>query len=351
MVTYLPKKTIGKRIGIIDFAEEIHKLWINERTSIVNESRLILKEVESISNKYKSGELDESIYEKATQELRKMYDEKNGGFGTWPKFPMPQYILFLLGYGESRNNKNALDMAESTLEKMYKGGIFDHIGYGFFRYSVDERWLVPHFEKMLYDNALMALVYTKAYEITGKLLYRNVAEKIYEFVIRDFLSNKGGIFSALDAESEGVEGKYYLLDKDEVLGLLDKKWGEFFCNAYDITEKGNFEGTNIPNLIGKDLDILDPGLKIMIEKVFTYRKMRPMPHRDEKILTSWNGLIIGSLAYAGIVFKNHFYIEKAKDVANFILKNSIDDHGSMLSIYGISIFHYSSRKFYIKNSI
>lgn len=270
--------------------------------------------------------------EKAFNLLKDIYDEKNGGFGKSPKFPMPQYIIYLLGLGEQGNNE-ALDIAENTLLSMYKGGIFDHIGYGFFRYSVDEKWLVPHFEKMLYDNALLGICYTKAFEITGKDIYKEIAQKTYEFIIRDFLSEQGGYFSALDADSQGEEGKYYLFTKEEIVDLLGEEWGQDFTHAYDISREGDFKGANIPNLIDKDIDKMDRSLQSMVDMLQTYREQRVMPHRDEKILTSWNGLLIGSLAYAGRVFKNSLYIKRAREAAEFIIRESIDDDFNLDAVY------------------
>ncbi|MEW8973006.1 MAG: thioredoxin domain-containing protein [Tissierellaceae bacterium] len=331
-ITYLPKNTKGRMIGIIDYAQKINNLWENEGESVLRESDLILEEVKRLSDKYTSGEISEDINKVGKEDLIKIYDRINGGFGTRPKFPMPQYILFLLGYGTYHEDRESLDMAENVLEKMYKGGIFDHIGYGFFRYSVDEKWLVPHFEKMLYDNALMSLVYTKAYEITGRSLYGEIAKKIFEFTIRDLRSPEGGFYSALDADSEGIEGKYYLFSREEIMDLLGDDWGEKFCTNYDISNMGNFEGLNIPNLIDQDLQDIDSSMDSMIDMISTYREMRIKPHRDEKILTSWNGLMIGSLAYCGKLFKDDFYINKAREAADFILEKSVDDEGNLLSI-------------------
>ena len=333
--TYFPKKSNNRMIGIIDLLHKINNLWIEDSEGLSNESDRILKEVRRISEEKTEGDINENVFKKASETLDRIYDRKNGGFGTSPKFPMPQYLLFLLNYGEQNNDEDALEIAEDTLEKMYKGGIFDHIGYGFFRYSVDEYWLVPHFEKMLYDNALMSLVYTKAFEITGKPFYKEIAEKTYEFIIRDMLSDNGGFYSALDADSEGVEGKFYLFSKEEVINLLGEEWGELFNKYYDITKTGNFEGSNIPNLIKTNLDEIPAkdasSLNSIIQMLFTYREKRVMPHRDEKILTSWNGLMIGSLAYAGRVFENKFYIKKAREAADFLIENSMDMEGNLLS--------------------
>lgn len=335
-ITYLPKNSKRGMIGLIEYLNKIKDLWEYDYERIIRESRLIFEQVKKISSDIKEGDIDEEKINTAKEALKKIYDDVNGGFGNRPKFPMPQYLLYLLKYGDERRDELALEMAEKTLENMYKGGIFDHIGYGFFRYSTDEKWLVPHFEKMLYDNALLSLVYTKAYELTGKDLYKEVADKVFEFIIRDMISPEGGFYSALDADSEGAEGKFYLFSKKEIVNLLGEEWGETFTHNYDITEKGNFEGENIANLIGKDLKEVKSreniALDSMIDMLFTYREKRIKPHRDEKILTSWNGLMIGSLAYGGNLFDNKFYIKKAKEAADFILKNSIDKEGNLLSV-------------------
>nr|WP_300001773.1 thioredoxin domain-containing protein [Tissierella sp.] len=330
--TYLPKETVGRRIGIIEYLKKINILWRDNKEDLIRDSNLILEEVESIASHYNKADIAEGINEKAVNELDGIFDSENGGFGKSPKFPMPQYILYLLGLAE-QGNERALDIAEITLMSMYQGGLFDHIGYGFFRYSVDEKWLVPHFEKMLYDNALLGICYTRAYEITGKEIYKEIAEKTYEFIIRDFLSPEGGYYSALDAESEGEEGKYYLFDKEEIIGLLDEEWGELFSDAYDISSEGNFEGQNIPNLIGKDVNKLDKSLESMIDMIQTYRETRTMPHRDEKILTSWNGLLIGSLAYAGRVFKNNLYMKRAVAAADFLIEKAVDKDSNLNGTY------------------
>lgn len=331
--TYFPKKNKDRMMGIVEMANKLHKLWEHDEEKVLDESDHILKEVKKIYEKYATGDIEEDIALECNTILNKVFDRENGGFGIKPKFPMPQYLLFLLGYGEKYGDDNSILLAESTLEKMYKGGIFDHIGYGFYRYSVDEKWLVPHFEKMLYDNALLSFAYTKAYELTGKELYKDVANKIYEFIIRDMMSNENGFYSALDADSEGVEGKYYLFSYDEINNLLGEEWGHTYTSNYNITPEGNFEGLNIPNLIGNDLNNLDASMESMCQMLFTYREKRIPPHRDEKILTSWNGLMIASLAYAGEVFNNDFYIKKAKEAAEFILNNSMDSEGNLLSIY------------------
>lgn len=335
--TYFPKSTRDRMIGLIDLLNRVSSIWSVKKEALIKDSEHILGEVKKMSEDFEEGELKEDAFKNAKDILNSIYDNGNGGFGNRPKFPMPQYLLYLLNYAGIFNDKEALDIAENTLEQMYKGGIFDHIGYGFFRYSVDEHWLVPHFEKMLYDNALLSLVYTKAYEMTDNVFYKEIAEKIYEFILRDMLSDEGGFYSALDADTEEVEGKFYLFTPDEIVNLLGEEWGNLFNIYYDISVEGNFERKNIPNLLKMDLDKMNPNedaiLNSIIQMLFSYREKRVNPHRDEKILASWNGLMIGSLAYAGMELQNNFYLKKAKMAVDFIIDNMIDEDGYLLSTH------------------
>ena len=335
--TYFPKRSQNNRIGLIELLNKIKDLWKERKEEIIKDSNNILEEVDKSFNRIRKGNIDEDIFYRTYKELENSFDETYGGFTKEPKFSLPQYILYLLIYGWNLNNEKALKMAEFTLESMYKGGLFDHVGFGFYRYSTDKKWLVPHFEKMLYDNALLGIAYTKVYEVTGKPLYKEVAEKIYKFVLGELLSDEGGFYSALDAETEGEEGKYYVFTYDEIIGLLGEELGEFYCKHYDITREGNFEGKNIPNLISKNLEDISKQdwavLDSLRDMILTYREERVKPHRDEKILTSWNGLMIASLAYGGKILNKELFIRKAKEAADFIIENSIDQEGKLLAIH------------------
>ena len=335
--TYFTKRSQKNSIGLIELLNKIKDLWQKRKEEIIKDSNNILEEVDRKFNRIRKGNIDEDIFNKTLEELENSFDEIYGGFTKAPKFPLPQYILFLLVYGWNLNHEKALSMAEFTLESMYKGGLFDHVGFGFYRYSTDEKWLVPHFEKMLYDNALLGIVYTKAYEITGKALYKEIAEKIYKFVLGELTSDGGAFYSALDAETEGEEGKYYLFTYDEIIDLLGEELGEFYCRYYNISKEGNFEGKNIPNLIGKKLEDISRQDKAILDSlrdmILTYREERIKPHRDEKILISWNGLMIASLAYGGRIFNRDLFIRKAREAAEFIIENSIDQDGKLLSIH------------------
>ncbi len=334
--TYLPKRTKGRFVGIIELLEKSIALWKDNKQRVINESSHIVEEVDKHFISYSSGEVDEYIFDNIKGGLKEIFDRDNGGIGFKPKFPMFQYILFLLEYGYKNKDKEIIDMAQKYLVNMYKGGIFDHIGYGFYRYSVDEKWLVPHFEKMLYDNGLLAIVYIRAYELTKDSFYKKVVENIFDFVFREMTSNEGGFYSGLDAETEGEEGKYYTWNYDEIMRVLGEKDGEFFRNIYDITKIGNFEGKNIPNLIGYDIETINNENKTRLEnirqKLFHCRQNRIYPHRDEKILTSWNGIMISALAYGGKVFGNNEYINSAKKAADFIITHSINKDGILLAI-------------------
>ncbi|EDS77623.1 thymidylate kinase [Clostridium botulinum C str. Eklund] len=327
--TYFPKKRMYGRPGLIQILNQIADEWENNRDGVINASNELLNTMKEHTSQDKSGEINENVLQDAIKEMKHYYDESYGGFGIAPKFPTPHKLMLLLTYYKEYNNKIALHMVENTLKCMYKGGIFDHIGFGFSRYSTDEKWLVPHFEKMLYDNALLAYVYTQTYQITGKLFYKEVAEKIFTYVLRDMTSPEGGFYSAEDADSEGVEGKFYLWTLHEVENIL-KEDAKEFCNTYDITKGGNFEGSNIPNLIGKDLENTDK-LENLRKKLFQVREKRVHPFKDDKILTAWNALMISALAYAGRVFENQEYIDRAKEAYNFIENNLIRKDGRLLA--------------------
>lgn len=336
--TYFPKESRYRYTGLIELLGKIKDLWKRDKEKVLEESENIVNAVKNSFLSYSKGKVQEKdVLEKTVKDLKSSFDEKYGGFGSRPKFPMPQNIFFLLEYGEKERDNEAIQMARKTLDNMYKGGIFDHIGFGFCRYSVDEKWLAPHFEKMLYDNALLGMAYSKAYEKTKEPIYKEISEKIYEFVFRNMAAKEGGFYSALDAETEGEEGKFYVWEYDEVVNLLGNNDGEFIADFFDITKGGNFEGKNIPNLIDKDLYNIDEDTLNRVEsirhKLFDYREKRVHPHRDEKILTAWNGLMIASLAYSGRILDNREYISRAEKAYEFILGNLTRDDGRILSTW------------------
>ncbi|MFA4886103.1 MAG: thioredoxin domain-containing protein, partial [Desulfotomaculaceae bacterium] len=266
------------------------------------------------------------------------------GFGTAPKFPTPHNLAFLLRYWKRNDDPEALAMVEKTLESMYRGGIYDHVGYGFARYSTDQKWLVPHFEKMLYDNALLAMAYTESFQATGRNLYARAAKEIFTYVLRDMTSPEGGFYSAEDADSEGEEGKFYVWSPDEIKEILGERDGDIYCRLFDITSKGNFEGRSIPNLIfappfnaaGEvklEPDEFTGSIELQRQKLFDARARRVHPYKDDKVLTSWNGLMIAALARGAAVFGEVVFGEAAARAVEFIFQKLRREDGRLLARY------------------
>lgn len=335
--TYFPKKSNFGRPGLLNILDAVQEEWRDNREKLINSSERLMKDINSYIVADKSEELKEDVIKRAYENLKEIYDPIYGGFYTQPKFPTPHKLMFLLRFYEVYEDKKALEVVENTLKQMYKGGIFDHIGFGFSRYSTDKKWLVPHFEKMLYDNALLTLVYAEAYQVTKDNFYKEVGEKILNYILRDMTSPEGAFYSAEDADSEGEEGKFYLWDIEEINKLLGKEQGDIFSSIYDISKKGNFEGRNIPNLIGKNLKEIDENLRNTLdscrEKLFNYREKRIHPFKDDKILTSWNSLAIAAFAYGGRAFNNDEYIRAAEKCLKFILSNLLREDGRLLARY------------------
>lgn len=327
--TYLPKHSRYNIIGLMELLSEVKRKWRAEKDNIekfADEMTDFIKRPQPV----RKGDLSpENMIQHAFNSLSGSFDEDFGGFGEAPKFPMPHGLLFLMQYFKATNEERALKMAEKTLLQMYKGGIFDHIGYGFSRYSTDDRWLAPHFEKMLYDNALLILAYTKAYEITGNEIYRDITAKTIQYVLREMTDSEGGFYCAQDADSEGVEGKYYLFTPDEIIRVLGKSDGERFNQLFDITEKGNFEGENIPNLINTGIANYSSE---SVAKLYAYRKNRYKLHLDDKVLIAWNGLMIAALSRAYAVFKEDLYLKAAEQAASFI-KDKLTENNHVFTSY------------------
>lgn len=336
--TYFPKENMYDRIGLYELLEKIHIMWSDKRKDLLESSDQIISAVKE--SFYANADEDgEGIRIDAVDEgynlLKRSFDRRYGGFSTAPKFPSPHNLLFMLRYWSKKQTDEALDMVTTTLESIYRGGIYDHVGFGFSRYSTDNKWLVPHFEKMLYDNALLAMVYLENYQITKKPLMHKVAEQIFTYVLRDMTSPEGGFYSAEDADSEGVEGKFYVWKPEEIIKILGDSLGQEFCSIYDISNKGNFEGESIPNLIkasDEKLDKLD-NLDLARQEIFNTRERRIHPYKDDKILTSWNGLMIAALAMGGRVLNNQKYTDAAQRAYNFIINHLQRDDGRLMARY------------------
>ena len=287
--------------------------------------------------------IDEKILTKAFETFESQFDSTYGGFGKAPKFPSSMALSFLLRYWKRTGSKEALRMVEVSLEKMANGGIYDHLGGGFHRYSVDERWLIPHFEKMLYDNTLLSRTYFEAYQATRKERYRRIAEEVLNYVIREMKSPEGGFYSTQDADSEGEEGKFYVWTRDQIKEVLGKEKGTPFCANYGITPQGNFEGgssvLNIDSSLEKTSQLygipileLEEVLEEGRKKLFNEREKRVKPGRDEKILTSWNGLMISSFVDGFKVTHNEEYLNVARKAAHFILEEMRKD-GHLMRVF------------------
>lgn len=331
--TYLPIRNRGGMPGLTEILNSIAGMWQKDRDKALRAGREVTSAIKKSATRHVIESLGSQIFENAFNQYQKAFDLDFGGFGTAPKFPMPHALSFLLKYSELYNQSRALAMVEKTLQAMYQGGIYDHIGYGFARYSTDRKWLVPHFEKMLYDNALLVIAYIQAHRVTGKDLYRQIARDTLEYILRDMTSPEGGFYSAEDADSEGEEGKFYTWTREEIIDVLGNR-SEEFDKYYDITAEGNFEGKNIPNLINQNLNE-DPRHKFETErqKLFMIREKRVKPFKDDKILTGWNGLMIAALAVAYADIKDSRYLQSAQQAADFIYKQLRREDGRLLARY------------------
>jgi len=333
--TYFPKESVNGRAGLIDILNSIKKSWSEKRKDIEDSGKDMVVRLNAINcdgQKLSGSDLTsaEDLIHKGIEQLQNSFDEINGGFGKSPKFPTPQNLLFLLAFNKAYKDGESLRMAEKTLIQMYRGGIYDHIGGGFSRYSTDSRWLVPHFEKMLYDNAMLAFVYTKAYRSTEDPIYKEVAESILGYVLREMTAPEGGFYSAQDADSQGEEGKYYVFSRAEILDRLGEKEGSAFCDAYDISPRGNFEGYSIPNLLYNfSFEDMSERFESQRKTLLTYRAERMSLHKDDKVLTAWNGMMIAAFANAGSVFGQRRYLDAAVNAEKFITEKLVKRDGRL----------------------
>ena len=303
---------LAEKFGIPGFKSvllSIAEQWNNNRSALLRSADKIIEAITQSSD-FIDNNTDDNLIEQAVKMYSCIYDNRYGGFGDAPKFPTPHNLIFLLAYGKVYNRQDVLEMAVNTLTQMSRGGIFDHIGGGFSRYSTDRYFLVPHFEKMLYDNALLIIAYVTAYSITKENSFLDTAVKSSDYVLREMTSHEGGFYSAQDADSEGVEGKYYTFSKKEILNILGNEKGLTFCDAFDITECGNFEGKNIPNLLNSKAT--DKDFSVEIDLIYNYRKSRYALHTDDKILLSWNAMIISALCILYRTTQNTQYLSAAE---------------------------------------
>ncbi len=343
--TYFPKDSRAGMVGFTVLLTRISSLWQNDREKILHGSAEIRQAIQQGTQVENTGAaLDAGVLKKAYEQMHQSFDEEWGGFGRAPKFPTPHHLTFLLRWHKRSQEPQAGNMVEKTLKAMRHGGIFDQIGFGFHRYSVDERWLVPHFEKMLYDQALLAMAYTEAYQALGKPEYAGTVREIFSYVLRDMTSPEGGFYSAEDADSEGQEGLFYVWTPREVRKHLGEKMGDLFCRFFGITPEGNFEeGTSIPHIsvplpifAGQekmDVQELERALQCGKEKLFEAREKRVHPLKDDKIITSWNGLMIAALAKGAQALQDDGYAWAARRAADFLLEKMRTSHGRLYRRY------------------
>lgn len=339
--TYWPPTS---RMGLPGFAqvlEAVREAWVNRRPTLLEQAEQICSGLEQAGNLARPAEeLTTVPLRNLEAALERSFDHRHGGFGGAPKFPHPMDLRVLLRRWRETQRPEVLHLVTHTLAKMSDGGIYDHLGGGFHRYSVDERWLVPHFEKMLYDNALLSIAYVEAWQATGHARYAGVVRETLDYVLREMTDTAGGFYSAQDADSEGHEGKFFVWTRDEIRELLGDARSEVFCYVYDVTDEGNFEGQNILNkpktieqaarIRSRELDELQRELDACRAILLKARQGRVWPGLDDKILTSWNGLMIEAMAMAGAALGEPRYLEAAAKAAAFLLEHLRGEDGRLL---------------------
>jgi hypothetical protein len=342
--TYFPPEDAYGRRGFPFILKAVTQTWSVQQQQVLESSTSLLAELRAnFVGTNASGTLKPEILDQAVQQMLERFDPVDGGFGDAPKFP-PSYSLSLLmkQYSRSRNPL-LLKAITHTLDKMAYGGIYDHLGGGFHRYSVDAQWLVPHFEKMLYDNALLAVTYLEAFQLTGKWLYRKVATEILDYALRDMHDPAGGFCSSEDADSEGMEGKFYVWTPEEVISALGSQNGKLFSDYYDVTNDGNFEGNLSILHIRVDHATFAQSYKLTPEQLETrlaslraqlleVRSGRFRPHKDDKVLTEWNGLLLSAFAKGCQISNDLRYLDAARDCAQFLETKMLKEDG-LLRVY------------------
>ncbi len=329
--TYFPKQSRHGRIGMADLVPRVQQIWRERRHEVEQQALQVTGALIQNSTANTSGEVPGTeALDAAYGELRSRYDKKRGGFGSAPKFPSPSVLRFLLRYWKRSGQKEALLMVEHTLKQMRTGGIFDHIGYGFHRYSTDPDWLLPHFEKMLYDQALHILAYTEAYQATGNDFYEKVAREVIAYVLRDLTTEEGAFECASDADSEGREGKFYVWRIEELHAVLGASLANDLVAALNVQPGGNFVDEATRKATGENIlhgsgPFAEGHLRAARARLFEHRESRIHPFKDDKVLTDWNGLMIAALARAARVFDAPEYLQAARRAATFVEEHLLRD--------------------------
>jgi uncharacterized protein YyaL (SSP411 family) len=349
--TYIPKGSRFGRTGLVELIPRISEVWRNRNKDVLDSAENMTAALQSLEKESSGEPIDAGVLDKAYQELAQRFDRTYGGFSGAPKFPTSHNFFFMLRYWRRKDQQEALAMVEKTLQEIRWGGIFDQIGFGFHRYSTDKEWLVPHFEKMLYDQAMLALAYLETYQATGNTTYSETAREIFTYVLRDMRSPEGGFFSAEDADSEGKEGKFYLWTEQEIREILPPDEANLIVRTFHVERNGNFReeasgktlGANIL-CTGKSFPDMASEMNLPVEEIekkidsarnrlFEVRERRIHPHKDDKILTDWNGLMIAALARGAQVLGEKAYSDAAEDAVDFILKKMRKPDGRLLHRY------------------
>ena len=346
--TYFPKQGRGKQPGMLQLIPSLANAWSTKQGEITKTIDRVQSYLTQVNTSSQGEEWDEAMIRDAFSQYASSFDPDYGGFGKAPKFPSPHNLIFLLRYSKLFGVATGKTMVEKTLHQMRLGGVFDHIGLGFHRYSTDKRWFLPHFEKMLYDQAMISMAFLEAYQITNNENYANVAREIFTYVLRDMTDKDGGFYSAEDADSEGEEGIFYIWTQEELVKILGEDDGLKLAKTFGFINGGNFfeeasgqtTGNNIPyfqddrETLAKNVDMSLDDFNAFIEKsrqkLFEVREKRIHPLKDDKILTDWNGLMIAALSQGGQVLGDEIYIDAAKNAVNFVLESLRDGNGRLM---------------------
>jgi uncharacterized protein YyaL (SSP411 family) len=349
--TYIPRESQHGRIGMLDLVPRVAKVWQTDRDSIRGTSKQILEALEKMEGRSSGGNIDKGAIDNAFNQFSGRYDATHGGFGSSPKFPSPHNLVFLTRYWSRTGNAQALEMVSNTLEQMRLGGVYDQVGFGIHRYSTDVEWLVPHFEKMLYDQAMLVFAATEAWLATSNPVFERTARETITYVLRDMTSPEGAFYSAEDADSEGEEGLFYLWTTAEVEEILGKEDAAFAVAVWNLENDGNYKdevrgtrtGRNIPHLTRSHLDSaavqkmepeeFEERLESVRARLFDRRENRIHPLKDDKVLADWNGLMAGAMAFAGRAFDEPEWVRAAQKAADFVLEEMRTEKGRVLHRY------------------
>ncbi|HSG81247.1 MAG TPA: thioredoxin domain-containing protein, partial [Gemmatimonadota bacterium] len=347
--TYFPPTDMHGRPGFPIILREVARAWRADRAGLRQRAGDFAEQLRQRSIAGPPLAVGEAELRAALDQYRQDFDDRHGGFGPAPKFPPAVGLQLLLRLHRRFGDPDATAMVRVTLDAMARGGIYDQVGGGFARYSTDSRWLVPHFEKMLYDNALLVKAYLEGYQVTGQPDFERVARETLDYVLREMTAPEGGFYSSTDADSDGVEGKFFVWTPEQIAGVLDDEEARLFCAFYDISRTGNWEGVSVPNRprppesVADDLGMTPDELQRKLDearaKVYAARLARTEPGLDDKILTAWNGLMIGAMAEGHRVLGDARYLEAAERAAGFILGALSREDGGLLRTYRDAVAH------------